>query len=48
METKLLNKLSPSGREAIINILGRLRKLDDDLFELNLMLKNIEDGQKLI
>lgn len=48
METKLLNKLSLESREDIIRIEGRLRELDEELFEVNLMLKELQDGQKLL
>ena len=48
MKTEIINKLSPQGREAVINIEARLRKLDDDLFELNLMLKEMQDKHRLL
>ena len=42
MEAKILNKLSKSAREYIIEKEARLRELDLEINELNLILDKIE------
>ena len=39
METKILNKLSPEGREQIILLEGKLREIEQELIETEILIK---------
>jgi hypothetical protein len=48
METKLLNKLSPEAREFVIMKEAELRKLDEEILELELIEEQLDNGEGLL
>jgi hypothetical protein len=45
MNTKILNKLSPSAREFIINGEGRLRQMDEEIAVIDIIINKLEENE---